>query len=123
MLPIGGVIIEPSPDVRWELIVPRPRIAWRLPSSRPNNGDERWFYIAGEFGGGVWSIERPVSQTVDLLTTSDYRVMIGYERKITGGLTRRFELGYVFGRELEFKSPTPEVTLDDTLFVRAGFTF
>ncbi len=123
VLPIGGVIIEPSPDVRWELVAPRPRVAWRLPSGTPNSGDERWFYIAGEFGGGVWSIERPTTKTLDLLTSSDYRVMIGYERKIIGGLTRRFELGYVFGRELEFDSPTPDVTLDDTLLVRAGFTF
>jgi len=123
VLPVGGVIFEPSSDVKWELIVPRPRVAWRLPGGIPGSGDERWFYIAGEFGGGVWSIERPATKTLDLLTSRDYRVMLGYERKIIGGFSRRFEVGYVFGRELEFGSATPDVSLDDTLMVRAGFTY
>jgi len=123
VLPIGGVIYEPSPDMKWELIVPRPRIAWRMSGGIPDSGDERWFYIAGEFGGGVWSIVRPTSQTSDLLTSRDYRIVLGCERKIIGGISRRYELGYVFGRELEFDSGTPDVSLDDTLFVRAGITY
>jgi len=123
VLPVGGIIFEPSPEVKWELVVPQPRIAWRLPGGIPGCGDERWFYIAGEFGGGVWSIERPATGTPDLLTTRDYRVILGYERKIRGGLSRRFEVGYVFGRELEFDSATPDVSLDDTLMLRAGLTY
>ncbi len=123
VLPIGGVIYQPSPDLKWELIVPRPRVAWRLPRGVPGNGDERWFYLSGEFGGGIWSIERPTTLTQDLLTYRDFRVLLGYERKITGGLSRRLEVGYVFGRELEFESATPDVSLDDTLVLRAGVTY
>jgi len=119
VLPVGGVIIENSPNMKWELIVPRPRIAWRMPGAH----DEHWFYLAGEFGGGVWSITRPVSQTTDLLTYTDFRVLMGYESKTFGGWTRRYEVGYVFGRDLQFDSATPDVTLDDTLFIRAGLTF
>jgi len=123
VLPVGGVIYEPSPDMKWELVVPRPRVAWRMPGGIPGSGDERWFYVGGEFGGGIWSIERPVSKTPDLLTYRDFRVLLGWERKIIGGLSRRYEIGYVFGRELEFDSGTPNVSLDDTLFVRAGISY
>jgi len=122
VLPVGGVIFEPTPDTKYELILPRPRIARRLSSSAPG-ADERWIYVGGEFGGGVWSIVRPATQTQDLLTYYDYRALVGYERKITGGLSRRFELGYVFGRRLEFASATPDVALDDTLFARVGLTY
>jgi hypothetical protein len=121
VLPVAGVIYEPRPDMRWELIFPKPRFAWQLRHSQP--GDERWAYVAGEFGGGIWSITRPSTGQLDLLSYSDWRLLVGFERKVTHGLTRRFEFGYVFNRELEYDSGTPEVALDDTLFVRAGLTY
>jgi hypothetical protein len=123
VLPVAGVIYDPNPSISYELIFPRPRVSWQLPWSNPEQGDERWGYIGGEFGGGVWSIEHPSTAEQDLLTYSDVRVLAGYERKIIGGLTRRFEVGYVFARQLEFASPTPEVDLDDTLFARVGLTY
>ncbi len=123
VLPVGGVIYQPTPDMRYEAILPRPRVAWRLSGSSPGNNQERWAYVAGEFGGGIWSIERPTTLTQDLLTYSDFRVLVGLEHKVTGGLSRRVEVGYVFGRELEFASATPNVRLDDSLFVRGGLTY
>ena len=123
VLPIGGAIIEQSPDVRWELIFPRPRIAWRLPGGIPGSGDERWWYVGAEFGSGFWAIQRPISKVSDNVTYRDYRILIGYERKITGGLNRRFEAGYVLGREFEFDSATPNLELEDTLFARVGVTY
>ncbi len=123
VLPVVGVIYAPDPSVSYELIFPRPRIAWQLPWSDPQNGDERWAYIGGEFGGGIWSIQRPAAGTHDVLTYSDVRVLAGYERKIIGGLTRRFEVGYVFAREMELETAATEVDLDDTLFARVGLTY
>lgn len=123
VLPVAGVIYEQTDDMRWDLIFPRPRVSWRLPGCPAGCGDDRWVYLGGEFGGGIWSVERPVSLTQDVLTYRDFRILAGYERKIIGGLSRRFEIGYVFGRELEFDSATPDVTLDDTLFLRAGMTY
>jgi len=122
VLPIAGAIVQHSPDVKWELIFPRPRIAWRLPSAVPGC-DERWWYVGGEFSGGIWSIERPISLTRDNITYSDYRLMVGYERKIVGGLSRRYEAGYVMGREFEFDSGAPNIKLDDTIFLRAGLIY
>ena len=123
VVPALGVIYQPTPDVKYEAILPRSRISWRLPVSSIGAGNECWAYIGGEFGGGIWSIERPATLTQDLLTYNDYRILVGVERKVAGGLNRRLEVGYVFGRELEFASATPDVRLDDTLFVRAGLTY
>jgi hypothetical protein len=121
VLPIAGVIHDVQPDLRMELIFPRPRALWKTAASV--EGDERWLYVGGEFGGGVWSITRPSTGELDLLNYSDWRVLVGYERKIMGGLCRRVELGYVFRRELEFDGAAPDVSLDDTLFVRGGLTY
>ena len=117
VIPIVGAIYEPTPDLKCEAILSRPRIAWRL------LGGQRWAYLAAEFGGGIWSFERPLTGTQDLLTYNDYRVLVGIERKAAGGLSRRIEVGYVFGRKLEFASTTPDVRLDDSLFVRGGLTY
>jgi hypothetical protein len=121
VLPIGGVIYEPRPDVRYELVFPRPRAYWQLPGAAA--GTEDWVYFGGEFGGGVWSITRPSTGDLDLLSYSDWRLMAGYEHKITGGLSTRVEGGYVFNRQLQYKSATPDVSLDDTIFLRLGMTY
>ena len=122
ILPIGGVLIERTPGIRWELVAPRPRVAWRLAGSVAES-DERWFYLAADFGGGGWSIVRPNSQQLDRLYYSDYRLLMGYERKLIGGLSRLYELGYVFNRKLELDQPTPQASLDNTLYLRVGLTY
>jgi hypothetical protein len=121
VLPVAGLIYEPSPDSRLELIFPRPRLLWKTAGSV--TGDERWLYVGGEFGGGVWSVTRPSSGDLDVINYSDLRLLVGYERKVTGGLSRRVEFGYVFNRELEYDSATPDVALDDTVFLRGGLTY
>jgi hypothetical protein len=122
VLPIFGAILEPAPDTRFEAIFPRPRFLWRTVDSQPGV-DEGWFFVGGEFGGGVWSVTRPSDGDLDLISYSDWRLLAGYERKITGGLSTRYEAGYVFNRELEYDSRTRDVSLDDTIFVRAGVTY
>ena len=121
VLPIFGVFYEPSPDVKVEALFPRPRIYWRTAGSV--TGDEGWLYLGGEFGGGVWSITHPSNGELDVLNYSDWRLLVGYERKVIGGLTRRAEFGYAFNRELEFDSAVADVGLDDTVFLRGGLTY
>ncbi len=123
IIPVVGVIYEPTPDVKYEAILPQPRISWRLPGDPIGTGSQRWAYLGGEFSGDIWSIQRPVMGRQDLLTYSDFRVLVGFEKKIAGGLSRRLEIGYVFGRELQFASAAPDVRLDDSLFVRGGLTY
>jgi hypothetical protein len=121
LLPIAGVIYVPQPEMRWELVFPKPRIAWQTAGS--SDGDERWLYVGGEFGGGVWSVTRPSTGDLDLVDYSDWRLLVGWERKVTGGFDSRLEFGYAFKRELGFDSPTPDVALDDSVFLRAGLTY
>jgi hypothetical protein len=122
VLPIVGLAFD-TDTVKYELVFPRPRAAWLLPGSVIDQ-DEQWAYVMGEFGGGVWAIERPLTGAPDTLTTRDIRILFGYERKVVGGVSTRFEVGYVFAREMEFDSGTPaEVSLDDTILVRAGVSY
>jgi hypothetical protein len=45
------------------------------------------------------------------------------ERKITGGLSSRFEIGYVFGRRIKYTSDTPDFHPSDTVMLRGGLTY
>lgn len=122
VLPVGGLLIQPNDSVRLELVLPRPRIAWRLDSVSQSSVDERWIYLAGEYGGGEWAIER-ANGAQDVVESSDYRALLGIERKRPGWISDRFEIGYIFGREIEFDGPTPDYEPDDTLLLRYVLTY
>lgn len=119
-VPAGGVIWNPNDDVRIELITPRPKVAYRVHNSM---SAADWLYVAGEFGGGQWAIER-ADGTDDVITSSDFRAVLGYERKSnTGGFSGRMEVAYVFGRDIEYRSGTPTIELEDTVMVRSGISY
>ena len=124
LIPAAGAIYKPNEDFKVDAILPRPRISWRLPGGRFHDGAARWVYLGGEFGGGIWSIDRSATVGQDLLTYNDYRLLVGIEKKgDLGVINHSLEFGYVFGRELEFSSATPDVNLDDSLFVRVGLSY
>jgi hypothetical protein len=50
ILPIAGFIYTPNDDYEYNLVFPVPKIARRLPWSDAPGSDERWVYVAGEFG-------------------------------------------------------------------------
>ncbi|MEM6799646.1 MAG: DUF6268 family outer membrane beta-barrel protein [Planctomycetota bacterium] len=121
VVPAAGLTYDRG-DFKLDLVFPRPRVAWLLPGSTPTAGDQRWVYLQGELGGNIWAVQRTTVAS-DTLSYGDARVMIGYERKVIGGLSHRWELGYVFNRELEYDSEGFESELDDALFLRAGLTY
>jgi hypothetical protein len=122
ILPVAGLIYTPADDREYRLVFPAPRIAWRLPWTDVPGSDERWFYLGGEFGGGAWAVTRE-DGTGDTLDITDWRLFMGVERKIVGGLSRRLELGYVFSRTLEYESDGHSIDLGDTLMLRGGVTY
>jgi hypothetical protein len=121
VLPVAGVSYS-TDDLKAELVFPKSRIAWRLASSPVPGIDERWIFVTAELYGGQWAVER-TSGATDVLAYSDWRITLGYERKIIGGLSRTFEIGYVFNRELLYDSVPGDIEIDDTLMVRAGLTY
>lgn len=122
ILPVFGFVYTPNDDYEYNLVFPVPKIARRLPWSDAPGRDERWAYIGGEFGGGKWAV-RQDDGTTDRLDITDWRVFLGLERRIVGGLSRRIEVGYVFLRQLEYQEVGSEIDLSDTLMVRAGMTY
>ena len=122
VLPVGGLIITPDASTRYELIFPSPRVAWRLDWLSVPGVDERWFYVAGEFGGGVWAVERAGGAS-DKIDSTDIRVIVGVEQDLPGSLTSRFEVGYVFAREIEFSSATANYEPEDSLLLRMGVKY
>ena len=119
LLPAAGLIWTPSGTSRYEVLFPRPKIAWRLVC-----GDcvEDWLYLAGEFGGGSWSIER-TGGTQDVVTMRDYRAILGLERTRDGGGGSRIEVAWVFGRKVEFGSQSGDFAPDDTIMLRSGWAY
>jgi len=121
LMPVGGIIWTPNNDWRIEAVYPRPKVGRRL---RWDGISEDWFYLAGEFGGDSWAIDRQPSGLEDNLIYLDLRFIIGWERNLPGGGHRRIEVGYVFGRNIEYTSgTTPDVEPPDTFMVRAGMSF
>jgi hypothetical protein len=119
VIPAAGLIWKPSDDLNFELVFPRAKIARRLSWGL---GFENWVYVGFGFGGDTWSIAAPGGgqETLDML---DWRLTLGWERKTNGGAGVRFEVGYVFARELEFASTATEIKLDDTLLLRGVVVF
>lgn len=119
VLPAVGLIWTPDDDHRLELTFPRPRY---MQLFNYGDGHEDWWYVSGEFGGGTWSVEHPIGQNDDL-TLSDYRVLIGMERKSDGGGKSFVEIGYVFGRKLEYKYDPATLDMSDTIMLRSGWWY
>jgi hypothetical protein len=118
-LPVGGVIWMPTPDWRAEAIFPRPRLLRRfLETDRAI----WWAYTAGEFGGNSYAIER-ADGTNDMATYRDLRWQFGLERKTPSGGYARFEIGYVFYRQISYQSGTPSFDPSNTAMLRGETSF
>jgi hypothetical protein len=139
-IPIGGLIWTPNEELKCELVFPHPKIArriyWRgipcgcgiLPFSdaaRSRIDDDRvqdWVYMVGEFANDAWAIQQTAGANTQVLLR-DYRFIVGVERKVIGGLSSRFEVGYVFGRRVRYTNDTPDYYPADTVMVRGGLAY
>lgn len=127
VIPAIGAIWEPTNRLRINMMLPNPKIAWLLADSGTR---QQWGYFGGGFSGGTWAYDR-ISGLPDRLTYRDWRLVIGWETtqpRTRGtfrptGATFRAEVGYVFGREFEFDSSFPDISVDDSLLLRTNIEF
>lgn len=130
LLPAGGFYYRPTPDWDMYLVFPNPKVR-RFMSSI---GNSKWYwYLAGEYGGGSWSVERGADPTMaapmasrisDQIDINDIRVSGGFEWETQTFIRGHIELGYVFDREIVFGSGDPaSFKPDDTFMIRAGVDF
>lgn len=120
ILPAVGFIWSPTPDWRYEMLLPRPKIAHRL--ERVGDCREKWAYLSGQLGGGSFAVEREAGGT-DKLTIRDLRAFIGIETVHTGGAGKFAEIGYIFNRGVEYKNNDEEYEFDGALMLRLGMRY
>lgn len=111
LLPVAGLILTPRDDLRLELVFPRPRVEVRI-------SELSSVYLAGELGGGTWDIERPTLPD-DVVTYRDLRLLFGISSRQEDGGEEGLEIGYVFDRNLSYRSSNGDFSPGSTILLRA----
>lgn len=120
ILPAGGILWQPTPHVKFDIYFPQPRLSAYLTTV---GRYEMWWYLAGEYGGGAWTIER-ADGTSDRVDINDIRVSAGMEWIGPKGLNIFVEGGFVFKRQVIYVvTPSDSFDPGDTYMVRAGISF
>ncbi|MCE5268633.1 MAG: hypothetical protein LLG00_12185 [Planctomycetaceae bacterium] len=130
MLPAGGLVWTPNPDVCFDILFPNPKISKRLTTW---GCTEWWGYLRGEYGGGVWTVRRntefydgtlfPVLNS-DLTEYDDIRIAAGLDFKTVRQMKGYVEVGLSCSRELSYKSGLPSKFYPhNTVFVGAGLSY
>jgi hypothetical protein len=120
ILPAGGVLWTPTPQVKFDIFFPQPRLSAYLTTVGKY---ELWWYLAGEYGGGAWTIER-ADGTSDDIDINDIRVSAGLDWTGPKGLNIFVEGGFVFKRQVIYVvTPSDSFDPGDTYMVRAGISF
>jgi hypothetical protein len=119
ILPAGGVYWRPTPEWDLYLVFPNPKARKFLAAI----GNTKWYgYAAGEYGGDSWTVERQTRN--DQVDYNDIRVIGGVEWETQTLIRGNFEVGYVFDRDLVFRSGDPgRFDLNDTFMIRTGISF
>lgn len=119
VLPAGGVHWRPNADWDLYMVFPTPKLRKRF---RSVGNTEWWWYVAGEYGGGSWTVDRlGLSDRIDY---NDIRAILGLEFETPTMVRGHMEVGYVFDREILFASDMPgKFTPQDTVMLRAGIDF
>lgn len=125
LLPAGGLFWTPNDDVRWEIYFPRPKLSQRLTTL---GNTDLWWYIAAEYGGGSWTVERalgPLAGSSDQVDINDIRVYGGFEWFSRMTTVKGFvELGWVTERKLVYRNDSAaNISLKDSLMLRGGLAF
>ncbi len=125
LVPAVGVICQANPYKRYEWYFPQPKFShyWRTVGTR-----DFWWYLAGDYGGGSWTIKRTDGSS-DSVDINEYRALLGVEWGDcnfirNGRRTGFFEMGYAFEREIEYRyNPQDDIEPSSSFVVRAGIGY
>lgn len=129
MLPAGGLVWTPNPDIYFNILFPNPKVARRLTTWGTT---EWWIYGAGEYGGGTWTVKRdsglvpPVASdgTFEPVDYNDIRIAGGVEFKGMRQFTGYFEVGLSCSRELVYQNGLPDAYYpNNTVYLGAGMAY
>jgi hypothetical protein len=130
LLPAGGIVWKPNPEIEFDILFPNPKIRKKLVDF---GGVVWWVYGAGEYGGDSWTIKRAnipgisdptVAGQNDAFDYDDIRVSVGLEFFTPRNMNGWFEIGGAFSRQIHYRSGLPENYFpNNALFLRAGLAF
>jgi hypothetical protein len=130
ILPSGGIVWTPNPDIEFNILFPNPKIRKRLTTV---GAVEWWIYASGDYGGDSWTIKRAnipgvsdpaVAGQNDAFDYDDIRIAAGLEFLTPRRTNGWFEAGGAFSRKLHYRSGLPDNFYpNNAFFLRAGLTY
>ena len=127
VLPALGLLCKPNHRTKIDLRFPLAKAAYRL--TKDGAKSETWAYVTGGLGGTTWAITRELNlagvvlEQTDEFSLRDYRLIIGWERLVSGGGGCFAEIGVAVGRRLEWERPLLEVELPSAGLIQAGWRY
>lgn len=124
VLPAIGLTWTPTPQWRFDLVMPRPQVNYRV--WKDGAQAEGWAFAGASLGGNTWAVTRDggaLDGQDDELTVSGIRLFTGYETNRAGNRGWRVEGGLVFNRSIEYEQSDIDFDLDDALFIQSTWRF
>lgn len=120
LLPAGGLVWEPNPQTKVDILFPNPKFSRYLSTIGTT---DLWYYVSAEYGGGAWTIERADGSS-DRVDINDIRIKLGIDWINQRSWRGYFEVGYVCDRQVIYVvNPSDNFTADNTFLIGAGFAF
>ncbi len=119
ILPYAGVVWNPNDQWELRLLFPKSRISYFV--GNINNG-AHWLYATGEYHVDSYQINQPGVSGQQQVQFQDWRLALGL-RSEHATYDKFIEVGYVFGRNVDFLRTTPGFSMSDTVMLRAGVRF
>ena len=110
LLPSGGVVWKPNNDVVFEILFPNRKISKRLTTV---DTTDWWGYIRGDYRGGAWTVNSPISPHPESPTAStsfdydDFRAALGLEFTQPGGWKGSLGRRHSLRGPVAIPQPTP----------------
>ncbi|WP_010585404.1 hypothetical protein [Schlesneria paludicola] len=119
IIPNAGVVWNPTDRLELRLLFPKSRASYFL----GNFGNAaHWLYATGEYHVESYQIGVPGVSGREQVQMSDWRVALGL-RSDHVWYDKYVEVGYVFGREVQYLRSQPDFNLGDGIMIRAGVRF